>query len=415
MFPRSLVIAGALGALALSGCGGVGDESADTTIPAGPVSTLAGVGSIPDTVAPNRQAIVMLPTPVNDDGSAAAQLGETTSGNRVLLIGDSILASTSSRYGGQMCDALEPLGWQVAVEAEPSRFIDFGNRVLDKVLDENAAPEDDWHAAVVFLGSNYGGDEIAYEAELREILDRLAPRPTLLFTVTEYRTAWSEVNDVVRRLGSEYDNVTLIDWEAISGLPGVLSSDRLHPTDTGRGVLAEAVANALGPAALGEGACLRSQFRDDSAIGRAGGGGSSVGSTSRSTRPSTNRPSTNRPSTATTTIAPTGGSSTGGGSNGDGSTGDGSTGGSTGDGSTGGDSTGGSTGDGSTGDGSTGDGSTGDGSTGDGSTGVPTTAGSTGGGTPTTGAPATTAPPPPPPPAAQTPAPIVSTAPAPQG
>ena len=65
------------------------------------------------------------------------------------------------------------------------------------------------------------------------ILDRLAPRPTLLFTVTEYRSDYTEVNDVVRRLGSEYDNVTIIDWQAIAETPGVLSSDRLHPTETG--------------------------------------------------------------------------------------------------------------------------------------------------------------------------------------
>ncbi len=164
-----------------------------------------------------------------------------------------------------MCDELVPLGWKVAVEAEPSRFIDFGNRVLDKVLQEDAAPEDDWNAAVVFLGSNYGGDEVRYEAELRTILDRLAPRPTLLFTVTEYRPNYSEVNEVVRKLGAEYDNVTIVDWEAISATPGVLSGDRLHPTETGREVLAQAVAGALGPVSIGEGECLKSSFRNDSA------------------------------------------------------------------------------------------------------------------------------------------------------
>ena len=60
-------------------------------------------------------------------------------GNRVLVIGDSIMASTATRYTGYMCDELVPLGWAVEVEAEPSRFIDFGNVVLDKRLDPNAA------------------------------------------------------------------------------------------------------------------------------------------------------------------------------------------------------------------------------------------------------------------------------------
>ena len=84
----------------------------------------------------------MVPPPVNDDGTTADLVGEIVAGNRILIIGDSIMASTSSRYGGQMCDALVPLGWEVAVEAEPSRFIDFGNRVLDKVLVRNPAPGD---------------------------------------------------------------------------------------------------------------------------------------------------------------------------------------------------------------------------------------------------------------------------------
>ena len=79
----------------------------------------------------------MVPPPVNADGTTAELVGESSPGNRILIIGDSIMASTSSRYGGQMCDALVPLGWEVAVEAEPSRFIDFGNRVLDKVLVRN--------------------------------------------------------------------------------------------------------------------------------------------------------------------------------------------------------------------------------------------------------------------------------------
>lgn len=328
MLRRVPIILCAFGLLGAAGCGALTDERGDPTLPATPVPTIAGVGVLPDTVPPTRQAVLMVPAPVNADGTAAALLGESVDGNRVLLIGDSILASTSSRYGGQMCDALVPLGWQAAVEAEPSRFIDFGNRVLDRVLDDDAAPADDWNAAVVFLGSNYRGDEVAYEVELRRILDRLAPRPTLLFTVTEYRSNWSEVNEVVRRLDVEYDNVTIIDWEAISRLPGVLSSDRLHPTEAGRDGLAQAVAGALGPVTFGEGDCLKSQFHDDSAIERDGGGsiigestgsgGSSSGSGSGSggTRATT---TTTKPTTVTTTTSPSsGGGGSGGGSGGGG-------------------------------------------------------------------------------------------------
>jgi hypothetical protein len=212
-----------------------------------------------------------------------------------------------------MCEAVVPLGWQVAVEAEPSRFIDFGNRVLDKLLLDDATPEEDWHAAVVFLGSNYGGDEAKYEAELVRILDRLAPRPTLLLTVTEYRPDYVEVNEVVNRLGAERDNVTVIDWTTISATPGVLSGDRLHPTDAGRRVLAESVAAALGPVD-GVGECLRSTFRDDSSVG--GNTTTVLGRPStRSTSSSATTTTTIRPTTSatTTTVASGGGGTSGGG------------------------------------------------------------------------------------------------------
>ncbi len=292
--------------LTLAACGTIGGDAGETTIPVGtPVPTIAGVGVLPDTVPANREQLVLVPPPVNDDGTTAELVGDIVAGNRVLIIGDSIMASTSSRYGGQMCDALVPLGWEAAVEAEPSRFIDFGNRVLDKMLVRDPPPGDDWNAAVVFLGSNYGGDEARYEAELRLILERLAPRPTLLFTVTEYRSNYTEVNDVVRRLGSEYDNVTVIDWQAIAETPGVLSSDRLHPTEMGREVLSQAVAGALGPVSIGDGACLKPVFRNDSAVNRGTGGGSSVGgSTSSRTTTTTVRPTT------TTSVADSGGSAT---------------------------------------------------------------------------------------------------------
>ncbi len=262
---RSLAAVFAVAAL-VAGCGAADGGADDTTPPVTPVPTIAGVGVVPAVPSAVREPIVVVRPPVNEDGTEAQLIGETVDGNRILMIGDSILASTASRYGNHMCEAVVPLGWQVAVEAEPSRFVDFGNLVLDKLLVDDAAPEDDWDAAVVFLGSNYGGDQAKYEAELVEILDRLAPRPVVLLTVTEYRPDYVEVNEVVNRLGAERENITVLDWSTISDAPGVLSSDRLHPTDTGRRILAESIAASLGPVD-GEGDCLRSTFRDDSRVG----------------------------------------------------------------------------------------------------------------------------------------------------
>jgi hypothetical protein len=293
MSRRSLAVLAAL-AVVVAGCGTTGDESDDTLPPATPVPTVAGVGQVPAAPTAVREPIVVVRPPVNVDGTEAQLIGEIAEGNRILMIGDSILASTSSRYGDHMCEAVVPLGWEVAVEAEPSRFIDFGNRVLDKLLLDDATPEEDWNAAVVFLGSNYGSDEVRYEAELVRILDRLAPRPTLLLTVTEYRPDYVEVNEVVNRLGAARDNVTVLDWKTISETPGVLSNDRLHPTDAGRRALAESVAAALGPVD-GIGECLRSTFRDDSSVGG--------NTTTVLGRPSTRSGSSS--ATTTTTIRPT--------------------------------------------------------------------------------------------------------------
>jgi hypothetical protein len=319
---RSLAVLAALAVMA-AGCGSSGDDSDGTLPPFTPVPTVAGVGQVPVAPSAVREPIVVVRPPVNVDGTEAQLIGEIAEGNRILMIGDSILASTSLRYGDHMCEAVVPLGWQVAVEAEPSRFIDFGNRVLDKLLPDDPTPDEDWHAAVVFLGSNYGGDEVKYEAELVRILDRLAPRPTLLFTVTEYRPDYVEVNEVVNRLGATRDNVTVLDWKTISETPGVLSSDRLHPTDAGRRALAESVAAALGPVD-GIGECLRSTFRDDSSVGgnattvlgrpsTSSGSSSATTTTTTTTRPSTSQvptstlapsPSTTQAPSTTQTTAP---------------------------------------------------------------------------------------------------------------
>jgi hypothetical protein len=295
-----------LGAVA---CGSVGDGSDDTIAPVTPVPTLGGVGSVPAMPSAVREPVVVVRPPVDADGATAERFGEIADGNRILMIGDSILASTSSRYGNHMCDALVPLGWEVGIEAEPSRFVEFGNLVLDRLLPDEVAPDDDWDAAVVFLGSNYRGDAFQYEEELVEILDRLAPRPVLLFTVTEYRPNYVEVNEVVKRLGAARDHVTVLDWKTVSETPGILSGDRLHPTDTGRRAIAESVAAALGPAERGVGDCLRSTFRDDSAavgdtrtvLGRpsTGSGSSSGSATTTTIRPTTSP-------TTTSTAPPTG-------------------------------------------------------------------------------------------------------------
>lgn len=227
--------------LSLAACG-------STTGPSGP-RTLEFVGRIPG-VQSDGSAVVV-------DGVRAELplldgeiLGPRAAGNRVLVIGDSIFESTSRRFGGEMCEALVPLGWRVAVEAKSGELVGFGRTVIRERLNEG------WDASVVFLGTNFGGSQQNYEADLMRIVDALAPRPTLLLTATLFRDSMKLVNESIRRVASLYPNVAVLDWGAASVQPGLLNRDKIHPTDAGRAMLAASVASALGNAPRSPGACL---------------------------------------------------------------------------------------------------------------------------------------------------------------
>ncbi|MDG2439173.1 MAG: hypothetical protein P8M10_07635 [Ilumatobacter sp.] len=312
----------------LTACGGSVSGSANSVTGSGslPPSTVSGVGILPATIpaAPPAEFESLVTRPLTADGEFAEPIGDQVAGNRLLMIGDSILASTETRYGGEMCAALEPLGWAVEVAAEAGRFVEFGVSVVNQrvprpsadqtnAADVNALPlpagATDWDVAAVFLGSNYDGDKENYDTKMREILDRLAPRPTLLFTVTEYRPNYSDVTAVINDLAIAYPNVTLIDWAAAARTPGVLLPDGLHPNDVGESVLTNLTAVALGEAPAGEAECIRSQFRDDSAIDEGNGSPNTGGSTSGTPRPVPTTPNTGSPGTTTvvtpTTVAPT--------------------------------------------------------------------------------------------------------------
>jgi hypothetical protein len=215
------------------------------------------------------------------------QVGAQSSGNRVIVIGDSVIAATSSRYSDDMCEALVPLGWQVEVDAETGRFVDFGTEVLDARLAEG------WDASVILLGNNYRGDQSAYRDELTTIVDRLSPNPVVLLTVTEWDPSRVEVNEVIFDVAASHDNVTIVDWaNTTSENDKFTGADNLHLTMAGRRALAEDVALALGPAPKVPGACLETVFNDDSS-------GSVEGTTTTVKRPSS-KPTTTLSGAATT-------------------------------------------------------------------------------------------------------------------
>lgn len=202
-----------------------------------------------------------------DSFAGGAPLRQLVDGRRVLMIGDSIMASTSRSYGGEMCNELVPRGWEVEVDAESGRFVDFGERVLDARLDAG------WDVAVVMLGNNYGSDQAVYEEHLHHIVERLSPRPTVLLTVTEFRDDRQDVNETIYEVAADFDNVGVVDWASeTSDAPELVGGDGLHLSDAGRVRYADLVGRRLGRApGSGEGECLGSDYTDDSAVTDPGG------------------------------------------------------------------------------------------------------------------------------------------------
>ncbi|HUC32107.1 MAG TPA: hypothetical protein VMS14_01815 [Ilumatobacteraceae bacterium] len=207
-------------------------------------------------------------TPIPPD----AQVGRLVEGNRVIMIGDSVMASTSERYSDDMCGALVPLGWQVEMDAETGRFAEFGDEVLDARLSAG------WDTAVILLGNNYRGNQQQYREQMDELVERLSPRPVVLLTVSEFEPSRVKVNEVIFELAQKYDNVLIVDWGATTAADqSLVGADGLHLTTKGRASLAGEVALALGPAPVGPGECLDTEFDDDS-------GGSVDGTTSTTVR-----------------------------------------------------------------------------------------------------------------------------------
>jgi lysophospholipase L1-like esterase len=257
----------ALLAVGLAACG-----SGEAASPE-PDSTVGGVGALPSELPPRPTAPVTVPatsepTETTDDPPSETTsstpgpeeervlpVGRLVDGNRVLVIGDSILASISDRHGGQLCDRLVPRGWEVEVNAQTGQHIEYGRQVLRRRLDAG------WDAAVVMLGSNYGEDPVFYGAELNRLIEDLAPRPVVLVNVTEFKQDRAEVNYLINLAADAHDNVRVVDWASRTrDSDEFVGDDGLHLSELGREELARMIATALGRAPAGsDGACLRTR------------------------------------------------------------------------------------------------------------------------------------------------------------
>lgn len=261
-----------------AGTDGAGTSAVETT---GTTSlTVSGVGVLPGPLPTNAVEDIASTTTLAEVEESET-IGAQAAGNRVLMLGDSILASTSKRYGNEMCDALVPLGWQVEIDAEVGRPLAFGQQVMAARWDEG------WDAGLILLGNNYNGDKDDFFARYTALLDAFEGKPVVVLTVTEFEDQQTQVNEIIEALAAARDNVTLVDWRTISTYEGVRGKDGLHLTDLGRKVLADTVAPIFDVAPAQPGKCLDSKYTDDSegypegatpGVGNGSGSGSGNGS-----------------------------------------------------------------------------------------------------------------------------------------
>lgn len=268
MSPRLGAVVFVALALAAVGCGGDATGAGTTETRPAPTAAVTSDDTVdPATVGPTATiAATTDPAPPTLPSAAPMEVlvtvGEIAQGNQILMIGDSILAATASRFGGAMCRELVPLGWQVLLEAEVSRPVDFAAEVQRSVDDQ--LPGVEWDAGLIFLGTNFSGQASSYLRKLDTAVESFGDVPVVLVTLTEYDDRIPAANRAIETVARQRANVSIIDWRTVTAdQPQLLFRDGIHPTDRGRAVLIGLISERLGQAPVRPGRCLPSTFVDD--------------------------------------------------------------------------------------------------------------------------------------------------------
>lgn len=195
-------------------------------------------------------------------------LADEVDGNRILLIGDTVMASSAPRHDGEMCDALAAFGWQGEIAAEFGRFVQFGRTVTDDRLSAGADGEP-FDVVAVMLGNHFDGDAGSFRAEFDALMIALDGRPTIVYTLVEDDSYQIGLNVYLRALPATYPNVFVVDFAEIIGSEAeILVADTPSGlNEEGLGRLALHTVATLGEPSTTENAgCVDPVFVDDSAI-----------------------------------------------------------------------------------------------------------------------------------------------------
>lgn len=279
----------AVGLAATSACAGgrVADAPAvivPETVPIGGMP-----GPLSGTTIPTLPPVTVSTTAPTEprSGRVIGPLVDDVRGHRVLLVGDTALAATTPRADGAMCDLVGDVGWDVQVEAEPGRPIEFADEVFDAVL-EAPVPDargdlptrprlGDWDVVGLMFGHHLTGSVDDVERTLDGLLDRLGHRPVILYTVAELGPEQVEVNRILRARQRSRPNVVVLDWagEVATEADELLDGGGPTPSSEGAERLASLTVAMLGPVPgdgeddgedVDQGECLDARFTDDSAI-----------------------------------------------------------------------------------------------------------------------------------------------------
>jgi lysophospholipase L1-like esterase len=172
---------------------------------------------------------------------AAACGGGPSTTERVLVIGDSITASSRD----QISQELERYGWQPTIEAEGGTNIEqWASRA--RALTRFVRPK----VVVVELGTNQRGDEAAVGSAIDEVMRGLAGVDTVYWlNVHEHKFTPpqpSAVNTALVSAMTRWPNLHILDFDDyFAARPAWHAPDGLHPSDAGKAAVARFISGAL--------------------------------------------------------------------------------------------------------------------------------------------------------------------------